>query len=70
MNQKEVIQRLIYERKKQKLSASEIAKRIGVSRSTINRVEKNPQEDVRYSIVEAYANALGFEFVLIVKQII
>ena len=65
----DIIQRLRDERQRKGLSQVELAQRLGVPQSQINRIE-NGGSDIRLSTLLEMAHALGFEPVLIPKTLL
>src|ERR1700722_9802397 len=65
----DIIQRLRDERQRKGLSQVELAQRLGVPQSQINRIETGGS-DIRLSTLLEMAHALGFEPVLIHKTLL
>jgi transcriptional regulator with XRE-family HTH domain len=65
----DIIQQLRLERKRKDLSQVDLAQRLGVPQSQINRIEHGGS-DIRLSTLLEMAHALGFEPVLIPKTLL
>lgn len=63
----DIIQKIIEERKKQKLSQDELSKMTDIARSYISRIEAGVV-DVSMSRVERLLDALGFELTIRKKR--
>jgi transcriptional regulator with XRE-family HTH domain len=63
----DIIQRIIEERKKQKLSQEELGKMSGLARAYISRIELG-NVDVSLSRIERILEALGYELTIRKKK--